>query len=539
VPLFLLLLAALAAEGKVLTYNEAGRQRITSSLGPGVVKFDPLHCTQGCGAIDAFWEQAAEFTPGKVWRADCAKQDKVCSAHKIRGREPVFEAWDGNRFTRYSGAKDLPSLLAWVQFSLKRTSIAGGQKRAVADHDQAVELDMTPLHAAAFSGDLKTVKAMLKPKKGAGKESVRIDARNRNGATPLCLAAQYGHIKVVKALLKAGADKDASDRSGATPLLAATLRNHAAVVAMLLTQDASVDKAEQRAFSLLELARARGYAKVTQVLIDKGVTVESAELRRLALRSCTTEQGFPVGVQVALCEGNDVRMDAAWCELGGCVSPARNRKHHTGHHMATLNALDFKACPGFGYNECVGGAPVVLQPLGKMVPDLIQRLVKGGTPSWRLSMGHTYHTPGVGSAPIPWVQHCPKGEDAWRCLFGHGEAATVRVTDAAFCGRVCDGELEEGKEEDDDDSADEDEDSDDDDEEEVVEGDQSLAMQFAMAHALLLGGNRTWGRLTPGPGLPPLSREGGIAVSVHVRAGNPNDPNNPNNPNTPNNPNNS
>jgi hypothetical protein len=184
VPLFLLLLvlAAFAAEGKVLTYNDAGRRRIMASLGPGVVKFDLPRCTQECKAIDAFWEQAAEFTPGKVWRADCVRHDKVCSAHTIGGREPVFEAWDGNRFTRYSGAKDLPSLLAWVQTSLKRTAPASGQKRAVADHDQAVELDMTPLHAATFSGDLKTVKAMLKkPKKSAGKEPVRVDGR----ATPL------------------------------------------------------------------------------------------------------------------------------------------------------------------------------------------------------------------------------------------------------------------------------------------------------------------------------------------------------------------
>jgi hypothetical protein len=368
------------------------------------------------------------------------------------------------------------------------------------------------------------------------------------GAPRPCLAAQYGHVTVVKALLKAGADHDASDWSGATPLLAATLRDHAAVVAMLLTQGASVDKAEQGAFSLLELATARGYAKVTQVLIDKGVTNESAELRRLALRSCTTEQGgnkgkegakvavaFPVGVQVARCEGNDVRMDAAWCELGGCPSPARDRKHHVGHNMATLNALDFKACPGFGYNECVGGAPVVLQPLGKMMPDLIERLVKGGTPSWRLSMGHTHHIPGVGSAPIPWVQHCPKGEDAWRCLFGQGEAATARVMDVAFCRRVCNGELGEGEEDEDE----EDELSDDEEEEEeAVEGEQSLAMQFAMAHSLLLDGNRTWGRLTPGPGLPPLSREGCIAVSVHVRAGNPNNASNPNIPNNCNYPNN-
>jgi hypothetical protein len=65
------------------------------------------------------------------------------------------------------------------------------------------------LLAAAVKGDTARVIALIKA--GAG-----VEATDKNGRTPLMLAAQHGHADTVRALLAAGAKTDARDKSGFT-----------------------------------------------------------------------------------------------------------------------------------------------------------------------------------------------------------------------------------------------------------------------------------------------------------------------------------
>ncbi|MET0536257.1 MAG: ankyrin repeat domain-containing protein [Steroidobacter sp.] len=85
--------------------------------------------------------------------------------------------------------------------------IAGG-----ADVNSTSSFGTTPLHSAAVRNQLQAVKALLQ--RGA-----RVDARDGLGRTPLFAALQLGVSRpVIEALLDAGASADAKDNSGKTPV---------------------------------------------------------------------------------------------------------------------------------------------------------------------------------------------------------------------------------------------------------------------------------------------------------------------------------
>jgi ankyrin repeat protein len=70
------------------------------------------------------------------------------------------------------------------------------------------------LHYCGVEGDAEQARALLV----IGQDP---ELRDRNGATPLHLAAQHGNLGVVTVLLDAGARVDTADKHGNSPLFAA------------------------------------------------------------------------------------------------------------------------------------------------------------------------------------------------------------------------------------------------------------------------------------------------------------------------------
>lgn len=98
---------------------------------------------------------------------------------------------------------------------------------------------LTALHAAAYAGKLDVV--MLLVSKGAAIN----DSRNFYRMSPLHAAAEEGHGDVVAFLLANNADIEAKERNGITPLSQAGWREHWDVAKLLLNagaecQDAAV-----------------------------------------------------------------------------------------------------------------------------------------------------------------------------------------------------------------------------------------------------------------------------------------------------------
>ena len=103
-----------------------------------------------------------------------------------------------------------------------RSLIAGG-----ADVNAASSFGTTPLHSATVNNQLEAVKALLQ-------QGARVDARDGLGRTPLFAALEIGASRpVIDALLDAGAAADAKDNNGKTPVeiawtdeLRAALKQH-------------------------------------------------------------------------------------------------------------------------------------------------------------------------------------------------------------------------------------------------------------------------------------------------------------------------
>jgi ankyrin repeat protein len=87
---------------------------------------------------------------------------------------------------------------------------------------------LTALHAAAYAGKIDVAKLLVA--KGASID----DADNFYRMTPLHAAAEEGHVDVVAFLLASKANVEAKERNGVTPLTQAGWRQHWATADVLL-----------------------------------------------------------------------------------------------------------------------------------------------------------------------------------------------------------------------------------------------------------------------------------------------------------------
>lgn len=119
------------------------------------------------------------------------------------------------------------------------------------------------LHEAAAEGRVDEVKSLLA-------EGAVVNAKDKDGHTPLHRAAIGGHVQVIEVLLEAQADVKAKSNQGYTPLHASVGKNRTKSAALLLDRGADVNAIDCLGCTALFVPVVFGHAKVVELLLSRG-----------------------------------------------------------------------------------------------------------------------------------------------------------------------------------------------------------------------------------------------------------------------------
>ena len=134
--------------------------------------------------------------------------------------------------------------------------------------------ERTSLHVAAFLGREELARVQLRW------GSVEVNARDKEGCTPLHLAARKGHRDVVELLVAEGADVNARNEEQRTPLYCA-IQHHAVDVVRLLVGKTDLATGDLLGRTPLHYAAAAGDTGIVRLLLEAGAETKAKDSRGL------------------------------------------------------------------------------------------------------------------------------------------------------------------------------------------------------------------------------------------------------------------
>ncbi|XP_021295345.1 serine/threonine-protein phosphatase 6 regulatory ankyrin repeat subunit B-like [Herrania umbratica] len=93
-----------------------------------------------------------------------------------------------------------------------------------------------------------------------------LDWRDKEGRTPLHLAASKGNIECAKILVESGVDKNAKSKDGRTALFRAAANGSRRMVEMLIEMDADPTIPDDRGRSAFDIARDKGHEEMVEIM---------------------------------------------------------------------------------------------------------------------------------------------------------------------------------------------------------------------------------------------------------------------------------
>ena len=198
----------------------------------------------------------------------------------------------------------------------------------------------TALHHAARDGDLAKTQRLL----NAG---VGVNARDRNGLTPLHWATGHNHPKVVRLLLDAGADVNARDNYGR--MFLDFVADHGVkrleIVQLMLDAGMDVHVWNDEGMTPLHVAVMEGYSHETiQRLLDTGADVHARDDEGLTPLHIAPYYGDPEVVRLLLDAGGDVHVrDDEGITPRESITQIRRRLKRRRTHAASVAADNHKS----------------------------------------------------------------------------------------------------------------------------------------------------------------------------------------------------
>jgi ankyrin repeat protein len=158
---------------------------------------------------------------------------------------------------RPEGGTAIGKVAATGKVSLPESLVEAG-----GDINTANATGQTPLHLAAASGNVETVRMLLD-------EGAELDLPDTvEGFSALHVATMHGHADVVDLLVRYGADPEARTRRQQTPLHLAALHGHAGVTARLLKYHVRLDSLDAEGMTAHQLAEKYGRNDVAGLISD-------------------------------------------------------------------------------------------------------------------------------------------------------------------------------------------------------------------------------------------------------------------------------
>lgn len=155
-----------------------------------------------------------------------------------------------------------------VKFLLKRAPCVKVDGKSSYKRDDGAAVIGTALHAAAYSGHLGIVQALLEAGYG-------VDVKDSQKSTSLGKACWKGRLEVAKLLLQHGADVESIDRWGWTPLHLASWNGHLDVSKHLLEVGGAYVNAINKWFrGPLHFACYNGHIDLCKYLVSQGASLE-------------------------------------------------------------------------------------------------------------------------------------------------------------------------------------------------------------------------------------------------------------------------
>lgn len=168
---------------------------------------------------------------------------------------------------------------------------------------------MTPLMHAALLGNQDLVDLLLS--KGA-----KVNLADNFGVTALMQAAWAGHSQIVQALISAGADPDVKStvevptlrKKGTNALMGACMNGNLEVARLLLSKDVKVNQQDGEGLTALMYTARGGYPQLGELLISRGAKLEiKDQFGRTALTVATIYGNYDM-VRLLIAAGANVHV---------------------------------------------------------------------------------------------------------------------------------------------------------------------------------------------------------------------------------------